>query len=1231
MNRHDNCFRSIRLHRASRLAVMIGFLVFGSVSVSLAQIGNLDYEESADFSLDVRLGRPSWGGSSLDTDLTLTPIARVWGDSNEILFGDSLPELRVVRQASSGSAVLDWLSVYVDGKLYHWKVQTADATPLEPGPLSKYRGSILGIAALDAQGRWVTDPAELRAAFVVTENAAMLAAATFQGSEAGVGLNFIGNTVGSVDDQSTHYSVDQSLVSTSTGSAGKFLEFNDVSGLDDRATRRRIWKELALEVALQTSLFARTDAGSSGVEQQDQRLKDYVVEQLRALGECEEGFELFETLSEYDAAPAAAHLLATEASQRMRSIADRFMTLKNRAPANSQLAAKLDRLGESLDDLGSVLSVAVAAANWTGEVSKAMTLQAVAQAAGEDRLLTLQLLADAGAFADPAAAEGIADAVNAYAGIKDSYLQAWAYLRDNYSLVQHADQIAVTIRGALAAGHLTLNLTQDVLPKVAQRLAFLNSPVAKVFSRSLGAATSAISIATSIDSTLRVMREADLAATMEREIRQCLQAHRNLGSNLQTDDLQRLLAIDGLRHYLAYWHFTKCLNIIKSEWWDFYKVILLDPIGGLVWLQGILNSESRDMAIAIYEYERARAIDKALRATDPRGRIAAPLWNRLDDLLVPSLQSSGYQEVTAIDLSAGVQQWVYFEATNHGAATTAAYLSVSMPDGVEVLETSLDGLTGAWAAYPIGGGPVWQRGDHGAPTLQPLTDTLYEYQGPFPANATHRPGLLLRATRDGVFWLKARLAFLPAGADPDDQSVYARHPLTGPVDQQGWEAIQVDAVSGVRPCPVLSVISPVGTLLIVQGQAVDVQFMVVNDCSPSLETYVDISHDSGLEVEYLHPWNSWEYYEPGDDDKPIYHADGQWGPAENVLFSQHTGRMPAMSPRIYTIRVRGSELGTRNLYVRSSLRGVTMAPGDFVRSPETGEPDQQGWPVTLMSLFVKENEGPLCTNPVPADPVLIRQQSGILSFAITAVDPDNGPEPLSYLWTLDGMDNLGTDPTLDLDLSILSLGQHTVSVMVSDGQKSCMTSWELTIGAEELETEMSSDVNSQVANLPIADQTHTVAFTAHVTDPAANTSFAYHWFALVHPVTGRRLGLVSGGGTSDNVAIYATPVSPIESNVPYRVACIVTGEQTGATGLASKDILVTSATFSLADFDRDGDVDLVDFHVFQECASGPEVPSASGCETKDLDGDGDVDQSDFGIFQRCYSGDGIPADPACAS
>jgi len=72
----------------------------------------------------------------------------------------------------------------------------------------------------------------------------------------------------------------------------------------------------------------------------------------------------------------------------------------------------------------------------------------------------------------------------------------------------------------------------------------------------------------------------------------------------------------------------------------------------------------------------------------------------------------------------------------------------------------------------------------------------------------------------------------------------------------------------------------------------------------------------------------------------------------------------------------------------------------------------------------------------------------------------------------------------------------------------------------------------------------------------------------------------------------------------------------------------------IGDMDRDGDVDLEDFGVFQVCLTGPAIPQTDpACQEANLDtdgGDNDVDQSDLVIFLRCLSGANHGADPNCA-
>ncbi|UCC32729.1 MAG: hypothetical protein JSU86_10680 [Phycisphaerales bacterium] len=57
-----------------------------------------------------------------------------------------------------------------------------------------------------------------------------------------------------------------------------------------------------------------------------------------------------------------------------------------------------------------------------------------------------------------------------------------------------------------------------------------------------------------------------------------------------------------------------------------------------------------------------------------------------------------------------------------------------------------------------------------------------------------------------------------------------------------------------------------------------------------------------------------------------------------------------------------------------------------------------------------------------------------------------------------------------------------------------------------------------------------------------------------------------------------------------------------------------------ADFDRDGDIDLLDYAILQRCFTGTEGIVNPGCEPGDRNGDGHVDLPDFAVFPNAATG-----------
>ena len=76
---------------------------------------------------------------------------------------------------------------------------------------------------------------------------------------------------------------------------------------------------------------------------------------------------------------------------------------------------------------------------------------------------------------------------------------------------------------------------------------------------------------------------------------------------------------------------------------------------------------------------------------------------------------------------------------------------------------------------------------------------------------------------------------------------------------------------------------------------------------------------------------------------------------------------------------------------------------------------------------------------------------------------------------------------------------------------------------------------------------------------------------------------------------------------------------------------VCDNTFSGADFDRDGDVDMDDFGHLQACLNRTAVALSPDCEDANLNHDAHsyVDKDDMAILKACFSGPDVPANPDC--
>ena len=118
----------------------------------------------------------------------------------------------------------------------------------------------------------------------------------------------------------------------------------------------------------------------------------------------------------------------------------------------------------------------------------------------------------------------------------------------------------------------------------------------------------------------------------------------------------------------------------------------------------------------------------------------------------------------------------------------------------------------------------------------------------------------------------------------------------------------------------------------------------------------------------------------------------------------------------------------------------------------------------------------------------------------------------------------------------------------------------------------------------------------------------------------RCVNYVGGGGGIAGVQYYGGAYNAVTFGFPFE--CITSA--TARAQIMQKVItfLQTAAGLLPFDYDHDGDVDLVDFNIFNACFLGPDNDYAAGhiCLAEDSDGDMDVDLADFAAFQRTFTG-----------
>lgn len=104
--------------------------------------------------------------------------------------------------------------------------------------------------------------------------------------------------------------------------------------------------------------------------------------------------------------------------------------------------------------------------------------------------------------------------------------------------------------------------------------------------------------------------------------------------------------------------------------------------------------------------------------------------------------------------------------------------------------------------------------------------------------------------------------------------------------------------------------------------------------------------------------------------------------------------------------------------------------------------DNDGTSDTTTRTVLVANRGPLITAPTPSAGTARITEGDLISFTVTAQDPDL--DPLTYSWRVDGVVTGADAATLLLSGS--AVGTYTVNVTVSDGELQDWREWTLVVG-----------------------------------------------------------------------------------------------------------------------------------------------------------------------------------------
>lgn len=382
---------------------------------------------------------------------------------------------------------------------------------------------------------------------------------------------------------------------------------------------------------------------------------------------------------------------------------------------------------------------------------------------------------------------------------------------------------------------------------------------------------------------------------------------------------------------------------------------------------------------------------------------------------------------------------------------------------------------------------------------------------------------------------------------------------------------------------------------------------------------------------YLGPWTtlaSWDFSNAiALDQAGNLHVLGSFSVAGDYWYRKYT---PSLQPLSAALRITDTNGGYRifspsisvttdtaymGFQIADNYRNKldcwlwTVAGGTTVSGPVNASATPAGWGATGCSVSARNGRVAVTyLTGVQGDNYAVYAWS-VITNTRTAAGLDPGIRTTNQLGIIDGSGtvflNARVNHAYDFNANIWMGGVRvgvlpaapTGPIISLSRQVIDHTIW---IGSSPANDSISvTNIGAGVLNYTVSDNVGWVA----ASPSAGSSSIASDSFDLLYNLA----GLLPGSHTAT-----VTVSSPQAANSPVSITINLT--------------ILTARS----DFDRDGDVDQMDFGHFQQCLTGPTIAqNQPQCLDSRLDDDNDVDQNDFGLFQQCLRGPGIPPPINC--